>query len=83
MEYFLLQGHSRSPAELLVPFLVPVSVRPAFSPPDIGRYSASVTSDEVLAPWCAQHTSKENAAPPQKLVLIAEPFPCFLTLPKI
>lgn len=82
-EHYLLEGNSRSPAELLVSLPVPALVRPVFSTPDIGRYLTSVTSAKVLTLWCAQHASKENAAPPQKVALLADSLPPFLTLPEI
>lgn len=52
-EHFLLEGNSRSPSELLVSLPVPAPERPAFSTPDIGRYSTSVTSAKVLTLQCA------------------------------
>lgn len=82
-EHFLLERNSRSPAELLVSLPVPTPARPAFFAPDVGRYSTSVTSAEVLTLRCVQHASKENAAPSQKLALLAESFPHFLTLLEI
>lgn len=82
-EHFLLEGSSRSPAELLVSLPVPAPARPALSAPDIGTYLTSVTSAKVLTLRCAQHASKENAACPQKLALPNESFLHFLTLLEI
>jgi len=77
MDHFLLEGNSKSPAELLVSLPVPTPVRPALSTPDIGRYSTAVTSAKVLTLRCAQHASKENMVPLKSLHSWLNPFLTF------